>query len=275
MFICHGSGSNGKNVILDMMTRLFGDHVLTINPEALMATKYDADGERATPVARQLAGARMAICSESRNTHQLDVATVKKHTGGGFMSARALHQAPINFEISHKVWLMTNHVPSLDHMDDAMRGRLHLVPFDRRWNRPGVVERDETLPDGDKTLPDKLKREAEGILAWVVAGAVRYCADGLVAPEVVTQSTTEYFQEQDGFNAWLDSIDRVDDLTLGMTATEAHEHYQAWCKDRGRSGVDISVTAFGRRLGRTAIAKGKKRGVIRYAIRDGGLSVRG
>lgn len=267
MFIAHGKGSNGKNVIIDMVTRLFGEQILTINPEVLMASKFDADGERATPAARQLAGVRMAVCAESKRSQQLDVATVKKHTGGGFFSARGLHQAPITFEITHKVWLMTNGIPTLDHMDDAIRGRLHLIPFDRRWNRPGVPERNENLPDGDKNLPLVLAKEAEGILAWVVAGAARYCQEGLDPPDEVRLKTTNYFQQEDGFNAWLDGMQRVDNPLDGMLAGVAFASYESYCYDHGREGAGISQTAFGRRLKMEGVHS-KKSGSIYYAIRE-------
>ncbi len=48
---------------------------LTITPDALMA------------------GARMAISSESKEGQRLDVAMVKAHTGGGYMTARLLRPA--------------------------------------------------------------------------------------------------------------------------------------------------------------------------------------
>lgn len=41
-----------------------------------------------------------------------------------------------------------------------MRGRLHLIPFDRIWNRPGHPEPGPALPDGDKDLMDTLRDEA-------------------------------------------------------------------------------------------------------------------
>ena len=39
---------------------------------------------------------------------------------------------------SNPLNLMTNHNPKLDHMDDAIKGRLHKIPFDMQWNRPSA-----------------------------------------------------------------------------------------------------------------------------------------
>jgi putative DNA primase/helicase len=182
MFMAVGEGSNGKNVLLDTLQSIMGDYCVTVPPEALMAVRGDGDAERPSPVAATLAGARLAISSESKDGQRLDVALVKRHTGGGYMTARFMRENSFRFEITHKLWLMTNHRPALDHLDDAMRGRLHLIPFDMRWNRPGHPAPDPALPDGDKGLLATLRAEAPGILAWLVRGAVAYSQRGLEPP---------------------------------------------------------------------------------------------
>ena len=232
MFICIGAGANGKNVLLDMVQWILGDYCQTIQPEALMASRHDADAERATPSARKLAGARAAISSESKDGQRLDVALVKRHTGGGYMTARGLHENAYTFEITHKLWLMTNHRPALDHLDDALRGRLHLIPFDMQWNRPGHPDRNPDLPDGDKNLPTTLRTEAEGILAWLVEGAMSYADDGLDPPDEVVQLTRNYFNGQDYLAQWLTTCETCN-AKFGTPARELHNAYYRWATDEG------------------------------------------
>ncbi len=229
MFVAIGSGANGKNVLLDTFQRVAGGYCCTIPAAALMAVRSD-DPERASPIAASLAGARAAISSESKDGQKLDVALVKLHTGGGYMTARFLRENSFRFEITHKLWLMTNHRPALDHMDDAMRGRLHLIPFDRKWNRPGHPDRDPGLPDGDKDLMQTLKDEDEGVLAWLVAGALAYALEGLVPPGEVTSMTRDYFKDQDSLGRWLDAYERCDPKS-GGTAQELLDAYLAWCTE--------------------------------------------
>ena len=174
MFIPVGGGSNGKNILLDRLQAVLGDYATTIAPEALMTTKHDANAESPSPTTASLAGKRAAVSSESRDGQKLNVALIKRHTGGGFMTARFLQGNTFCFEVTHKLVLMTNHTPQIDHLDAAMRGRLHLLPFDRTWNRPGVPNPDPNLPNGDKDLARKLDAESAGILAWIVEGAVTY-----------------------------------------------------------------------------------------------------
>ena len=71
------------------------------------------------------------------------------------------YENPIEFHESHKVWMDCNHKPIVRKTDNAIWNRIHLIPFN------------VTIPDDeiDRELKSKLLAEAEGILAWAVAGA--------------------------------------------------------------------------------------------------------
>jgi putative DNA primase/helicase len=189
MFIAIGSGANGKNVLLDTVKAVGGDYMETIAPEVLMATKLENGAEQASPSVRKLAGARCAFSSESKDGQKLDIAVVKRHTGGGNMTARSLHENPVTFEMTHKLWLMTNHTPQIDHIDSATKGRLNMIPFRMKWNRPGETRPDPKLENADKNLMDTLKLEYEGILLWLIHGAIFYNKEGLNPPIEVTAYT--------------------------------------------------------------------------------------
>jgi phage/plasmid-associated DNA primase len=132
-----------------------------------------------------------------------------------------LHESPYTFEITHKLVLMTNHKPKLDHMDDAIKGRLHMVPFDMKWNRPGETRPDPLLPSADKGLMQTLKAEYEGVLAWFVAGAVAYAKEGLAPPAEVVAFTKDYIESQDLFARWLHIYESCP-AGEGLTAEQLH-----------------------------------------------------
>ncbi|MCX7168617.1 MAG: phage/plasmid primase, P4 family [Rhodocyclales bacterium] len=267
MFVCIGGGSNGKNVLLDMFQWIAGDYCRTIQPDALMATKHSNDAERPSPAAASLAGARAAHCSESKDGQKLDVALVKRHTGGGYMTARLMRENTFRFEITHKLWLMTNHRPALDHLDDAMKGRLHLIPFDRKWNRPGHPERDPNLPEGDKDLMTKLRAEAEGVLAWLVAGAVAYSQEGVEPPGEVSRMTRDYFMDQDALGRWLEQF-KPCDTKDGELAGDLFDAFVTWCSDEGIDEFHPSnQTSFSLELRRRGHERRKGKDGMRYGLR--------
>lgn len=245
MFIAIGGGANGKSVLLDIQREVMGDYGHVLQPEALMASRRDVDANSASPALAGLAGVRAAVSSESRDGQQLDSALIKRHTGENKLIARRLHQEPFTFTVTHKLWLMTNHAPTVDHLDAATRGRLHMLPFDMRWNRPGVVERNPDLPDGDKDLVPRLKAEAEGVLAWLVAGAVAYAQEGLEPPAEVTRMTTRYFAEQDPVARWLaECTAPVAGGGRGTGAAALYSAYTGWAFEEGENGGPGSQKAF-------------------------------
>jgi putative DNA primase/helicase len=266
MFIATGSGANGKNVLLDTVKAIGGDYMETIAPEVLMATKLESGTEQASPSVRKLAGARCAISSESKEGQKLDIAVVKRHTGGGSMSARALHENPVTFDITHKLWLLTNHTPQIDHIDSATKGRLNMIPFRMKWNRPIDTRPDPTLENADKNLMDKLNEEQEGILLWLIEGAVRYHKEGLNPPAEVTAFTQDYIQSQDSFTRWINECEfcSVDD---GPTAGDLFINYDAFCKAEEEHRQIDSAAQLAKRLKDRGYQSKKTRDGSRYNLR--------
>jgi P4 family phage/plasmid primase-like protien len=242
-----GEGSNGKGLIFDTVKSVLGPYAVALPSDALMAAKHGADAERPTALAATLAGARFVIASESKEGQKLDVAMIKAHTGDSEMTARRMRENPFTFAITHKIWLLTNVRPAIDHLDPAIKGRLHLVPFDRRWNRPGEFERDPALPDGDKGLMAQLAAEAEGVLASIVRGAVLYARDGLTPPAEVVEKTREYVMEQDHLGRWLATMQRCAPKQ-GTPAAELFNRFTQWCQADGCAFEPNTMTAFGRAL---------------------------
>lgn len=253
LFVQIGDGSNGKGLISEQVKAILGPYAVVLPSDALMATRHGADAERPTALAASLAGARFVVASESKEGQKLDVGLIKSHTGDEEMTARRMRENPFTFKITHKLWLLTNVRPAIDHIDAAFKGRLHLVPFDRRWNRPGESERDASLPDGDKGLKAQLTAEAEGILAWLVRGAVAYYAEGLTPPAEVVKKTREYVLEQDHLGRWIATLQRCP-AKLGTMAADLLNMFILWCGGEGASAEPHhNRTAFGRALGSRGI----------------------
>jgi P4 family phage/plasmid primase-like protien len=247
-FFAIGEGSNGKGLIFDTVKAIMGPYAVTIPASLFMLSKFDGDAERPTALAATLAGARLAVASEVREGQRLNAAAIKSHTGDAEQTARRMRENPFTFIQTHKVFLQTNVQPALDHIDAAMRGRLHLAPFDRRWNRPGEIERDPTLPDGDKDLATTLKSEYEGILAWLVRGAMFYQRDGLNPPGEVTLTTRNYIKAQDHLGRWLATMKRCPAHPYGTKAAALFGLFSTWCAQEGCPIDPPNQNAFSRAL---------------------------
>jgi P4 family phage/plasmid primase-like protien len=114
-----------------------------------------------------------------------------------------------------------NHKPSFRNVDDAIRRRLHLIPF--TFKAP---------PDKiDPRLSEKLKAEASGILAWMIQGCIEWQQTGLRPPEIVKESTDEYLGGEDSLQQWLDDCC---DLGMGFTTSKAlFKSWSEWAENAG------------------------------------------
>jgi phage/plasmid-associated DNA primase len=152
-------------------------------------------------------------------------------------------------------------------MDDAIKGRLHVVPFDMRWNRPGTTDYDSTLPDADKDLLGKLKAEAEGVLLYFIEGAALYFQEGLTPPPEVTRFTQGYITSQDTVRKWLNEECVPCSLEEGATASQLHASYRAFCAAEGEREQADSAAALGRRLKQMSYQSQRTRDGTRYALK--------
>lgn len=266
MFIASGGGSNGKSILFDLVIHIMGDYAGSIPCESLMTSARGGDAERPTPFARSVAGKRLIVTSEAKEGQKLDVALVKRQTGDATLTARGCSENAVTFTTTHKLVLLTNHAPELDHADDAIRGRLHSIPFERTWNRPGVPNRNPRLEDGDKNLMEKLKAEGEGILAWLVRGAASYMRDGLEPPPEVVEMTNAYLAEQDSFGRWLSEMETCE-AKQGMGASVLFELFRSWCINNGAALSPGTPTAFGKTASNRNVPKSRGATGVVYGLR--------
>jgi putative DNA primase/helicase len=256
----YGEGRNGKTLAVQTVARLLGDYATTFPTSMLMATQHE---QHPTEVAR-LMGKRLAIGSETESGRKFAESKLKQLTGGDRLVARFMHRDFFEFEPTFKLFIVGNHKPDLQHVDVAMRRRLHLLPFEV------TVPEDKVDPD----LPAKLQAEGPAILRWMIDGCLEWQegrdgrASGLRPPQAVLDAVEDYFQEQDTVGAWLQDCCALDPQAKTPSAG-AWASWQTWCRAVGEDpGVQRALTAA---LARHGIRKVRGAGGTRML---GGLRVR-
>jgi len=189
-----GSGSNGKSTLVDLVLHLIGEYGC-MAPESL----FTARSQKEHPVeVATLQGRRLAVGSETEGNARLRISMLKSLTGDGHLQGRFMYGNPFTFERTAKLVLLTNHRPHVPDDTDAAWRRLRLVPFNVQFiDRPGCKP-------ADKELPDKLRAESTGILAWLVDGFTPWWNERtLTDPEAVRQATEGYRLDEDGMARFL------------------------------------------------------------------------
>ena len=165
MFICNGTGANGKSVFLECINEVLGDYSSVIPIETLIDNnKAQRDGSAPSPDLASLEGKRFVITTEPKEQVTIDAGIVKTVTGGTKLKVRMLHQNPIEFLPQFKIWWQSNGLPNVNINDYAILRRLIVIPFKNEVRGDAV----------DINLKSKLMKEKEFILKWCIEGVAKW-----------------------------------------------------------------------------------------------------
>jgi putative DNA primase/helicase len=245
----HGQGSNGKSVFLDALI-----HVFKGVTQATQFSTFEKSVNvgQASPELASLRGARLVTASETEKYSRLAEALVKQLTGGDPITCRFLNQNPFTYVPSFLLLVAGNFKPAILSQDEGTWRRVKLIPFDATFSY--------ARGNKDTTLPAKLREEAEGILAWSVAGAVEWYANGLGEPTSVATATQDYRESEDRLQEWLNAC-LVKEEGARVAPMAARRAYAEWAEDAGLDRKErLSGWALAVELESRGFKKAKKRG---------------
>jgi putative DNA primase/helicase len=218
MPIFTGTGANGKSTMAGAIAHAFGDYAIEVDPALLMESKHERHGA----FKMRLRGARLAFCSETEKGRRFSESTMKRLVDGTPIEANLMHKNPIQFDPSHTLVMLTNHLPAVSGDDPAVWRRILVVPYD-------VV-----IPEAerDPKLLDRLKAAAPAVLSWIYEGWIAYQDQGLNPPEAVRVRTEEYKAASDVLGRFLE--ERTITNPYGkIRARELFTEWAKWCHDSG------------------------------------------
>ncbi len=218
-------GDNGKTTLLSLMRDLCREYSCTVSLDLLTSREENTN----TLAARaDLMGKRFAVTSETEEGQRLTAAKLKRicQGSGGQIEACRKYANRIVFSETHKLLLDANFKPEVSANDHAIWNRLHLVEF------PLSIPKEKQ----DRDLRNKLlENEAEGILAWAVAGAQQYYTSGLQKPACVTEATEKWREEMDRLREFLDeNVQRLSPPNFEQYIRNKilFARYREWCGER-------------------------------------------
>ena len=223
-FFYGASTRNGKSTICETVLSILNDYGATISPETL-AVKANKDSRTASPDIAKLAGIRLVIASEPPKKMIFDTSLVKTLTGRDRVTARFLHQNEFCFTPKFKLLINTNYLPTITDQTVFKSGRIRVVSFNKHFGEH----------EQNKKLKDELRKEANGILNWMISGLYLYRKEGLEPPAAVRDSTDEYEIDSDKIGRFISECLVKSDKNT--SAKDVYEKYSKWCSDSGL-GVD-------------------------------------
>ncbi|MCB1425165.1 MAG: hypothetical protein KDJ89_05255 [Notoacmeibacter sp.] len=217
-FFLHGDGANGKSVFLSTISTVLGSYATTAPSDAFMSSRSD---RHPTDMAG-LAGARLVTITETEADRNWAESRIKAITGGELISARFMHRDFFQYRPNCKLIIAGNHLPNLSTTGEAMRRRLHIVPF------AVTIPADKR----DKDLANRLLQERDGILRWMVDGCADWQRIGLSPPDAVTDARDAYFREEDIIGQWIEACCETNHA-FETLSSDLYGSWKAWAEREG------------------------------------------
>lgn len=214
----YGPGGNGKSVFLNTIGGVLGDY----HTAAAMETFTESHHDRHPTDLAMLRGARLVTCAETSEGRAWAETRIKQMTGGDPISARFMHRDFFTYHPTFQLLIVGNHKPQLRNITDAMRRRLAMIPFVHAPSNP------------DHALGDKLRAEWPSILRWMINGCLIWQAEGIKRPDIVIETTKEYFSEQDLLGQWIE--ERLEKTPLAeskVLGTKLYESFACFAQQAG------------------------------------------
>lgn len=250
MFILKGDGNNGKSLLLDVIKYVLGGYGVTSKPQLLTESNFGA--QNSEEIAR-LKGRRFCAVEEIKAGDRMDEQLVKSLTSGiGNQVARFLYKNSFEFTVTCKIWMATNYEPVIKGSDKGIWRRVVLIP----------VPTDFTGRE-DKDLRDKLLTEAPQILGWLLEGLKMYMEEDLKEPESIRKATTEYKEEMDIVQQWINEYCECKP-SFFERANTLYDNFRAFCQRRDQR---TNQTVFGRNLGKKFKKYNSGEGIVYIGLR--------
>lgn len=182
----HGVGGNGKGSLIKVLEKVFGSFCTPFKIEAILAGKYEKDGDAPNPELSKLQYRRLAIAEEIPEGRILDAAKFKLLTGGDSLPIRKLYSEPTVIKNpTYKMIFSGNHLPKLNNAnDEGLRRRLMIIPFTQ----------DFTGERRDTRLKERLSTAEVscGCLSLLVEYCMKWQKEGLKVSGLMQQAFDQY-----------------------------------------------------------------------------------
>lgn len=254
LFFFYGTGANGKSVFLNTLAAILGDYATN----APMDTFLEAKNERHPTDLAGLRGARLVTSIEVEKGRRWAEAKIKSLTGGDRISARFMRQDFFEYTPQFKLLIAGNNKPSIRDVDEAMRRRMHLIPFTT------------TVPPQrrDPRLHKRLLEEKDGILRWAIEGCMAWQQEGLKPPARVLAATEEYLEAEDALGRWLEEACEKNP-SVQTTSNELFASWKVWSERVGE--FTGTLRKFSDDLSKRGFARwrsGSRRGFAGIVLKD-------
>lgn len=226
--VYHGSGSNGKSILTDLMSVTLGEYKGTV-PITLVTEKRGLIGGTSDEVLK-LKGRRYAVMQEPSKGVKLNEGIMKELTGGDPIQARGLYSESEIFEPQFSLVVCTNNLFDIDSNDDGTWRRIRKCDFVSKFvdNLSDYKQEQGYIFEKDKSLKEKLPQMASIFASMLVKRAFE--TEGIVKDcDMVMAASNEYRKGQDFIAGFvMENIEKTTIMKDRIKKNELSNHFKIW-----------------------------------------------
>ena len=231
----NGRGSNGKSLLVRMLTNMLGDYSINVQQTFLTraAHKGQADSDMADALHK-----RMITVNEPASDSILSADIIKTISGNDTVNARGLFKEPIRYKPFGKLIITCNDVPQFSEFTDALKRRLINVRFESRfldkYNYDIENAKDEfNIYLIDESLENVIKDKTflSDVASWLLQQYYDE-SDVFEIPDPCKIAANELFNEQDIYKEFVDTyLQKTDDNNEVVDLKDLYNQYKYYMQE--------------------------------------------
>ena len=230
-----GVGSNGKSVLVTLLSMVLGDYKGTV-PISLITQKRLGLGGTSSEVA-QLKGLRFAVMNEPSKGDEINEGIMKELTGGDPIQARELYKSSITFIPMFKMACCTNTLFDIKSNDEGTWRRIRVVDFESCFKENPSMDPKDNEFKKDKTLGKRFASWAPIFASRLIDIVLR--TNGKVEDcEEVLQASKQYRENQDylakfvseKIKPWVYNDNNPEKTENKISKTNIQNEFKQWWK---------------------------------------------
>lgn len=224
-----GTGSNGKSIMIDFLSKSLGDYYES--PPILMLTRRRGSSANASPDLYKLKGKRIVSFSEPEFDDTLHMSIVKQLFGNDWIEARPLFKGPVKFKPQATGLLACNDLPKIPCNDGGTWRRIRALKFKYKFtNEPTEPHHRKS----DPRLPEQIDSLAEAFMCILIHHWCKVINEkgGIIEdPPEVKAFTAQYQMESDVYLEYIkENIRDAEDPKARIGITTIFDHFRYWCR---------------------------------------------
>ncbi len=222
--ILHGSGSNGKSTLLDVLIHLFGEENLTNIDLQRLSNRFEI---------ANIKDVLVNICSDIDSTYMTETGLLKTLIAGEKLRGEFKHRDSFDFKPIVRLIFSANEIPKVRDKTEGWYRRLRIIRFPHTFKKGD--------PGFDPYLKEKLKDELPGIFNWAIEGLKRYRKNkGFTISQSMKMAKREYKNENDSVMSFVNEKlikHDVDQPDWVIAKSVLYREYKAYCEESGLNAV--------------------------------------